>query len=65
MSSRSHVQWQISCDAPSCGATYLGERGISRAFIRRLLAKRGWTTDVNSAAMRRDYCPDHKHGDAA
>jgi len=56
-------EYALSCDGPGCTKTY-GWFGVerSRAALRKLAAKEGWT-HVRSPRGRRaddDFCPDHK-----
>jgi hypothetical protein len=62
MTAIQHSQFTVCCNAPSCGATYRSEWDVSRAAVRRMLARRGWTHIRTGCGPKadRDFCPDHK-----
>lgn len=63
MTATPHTYFTITCDAPSCGATYASEHDRPCGSVRRDLAERGWTTRAGanpSPSARLDYCSDHK-----
>lgn len=61
MTAHQYSEFTLRCDSPDCRAKF-GPRSLSRAIVRRLAAKAGWT-HVRKWAGRKydeDFCPDHK-----
>lgn len=67
MSALETRRYDLMCDSPLKHARYRkayfpGDRGISRARLRVLAVRAGWT-HVRSVSGRKwdsDYCPEHK-----
>ena len=66
MSAFSHTSWTVYCNGPGCKNQITddgsADRKVTRAGLRRHLARRGWTVNVDASSRGRgqDFCPDHK-----